>query len=464
MRKRLGEASIREVVTKTRVDLRLTGLRPGGNFFGNILERSKLACGVAFAPCVISDYGFTVAQELDQVVVHGCGASKHPQSEDASWNPSNPFLRGSGHLLVKHMAQPSDVREVLQYIPQFRGKVFLVLIEAGLLPEPAVAETLLDLAVLEDLGVKLVLGVLGGDLKDLFDWTLECEIMAARVSRTISDPEAIRETREILARGQSAVIDASATGPLDDAVVNFALGLGVAKIITLLEEEILIDGAPAHAIRAADAESLGSRANPAGVALLKSAASACHRGVPRVHVLNGRRQGVLVDELFSNEGVGTMVHADSYRMIRALREEDIPELLGMIGRSVRRTKLVERTYEDIQSRISDFHVMTIDDNVVACVALHPYPSEQCAEVACLYVKQAHEGRGYGKHLVGHAEQLAQHAGIPRVFALTNRAAEFFAGLGYLQSSVEALPERRRAQFEASGRDSLVFSKTFVKPH
>ena len=58
------------------------------------------------------------------------------------------------------MAQPSDVREVLQYIPQFRGKVFLVLIEAGLLPEPAVAETLLDLAVLEDLGVKLVLGVL----------------------------------------------------------------------------------------------------------------------------------------------------------------------------------------------------------------------------------------------------------------------------------------------------------------
>ncbi len=60
-----------------------------------------------------------------------------------------------------------------------------MLIEAGLLPEPAVAETLLDLAVLEDLGVKLVLGVLGGDLKDLFDWTLECEIMAARVSRPV---------------------------------------------------------------------------------------------------------------------------------------------------------------------------------------------------------------------------------------------------------------------------------------
>ena len=276
------------------------------------------------------------------------------------------------------MAQQSDVREVLQYIPQFRGKIFFVLIEAGLLPEPAVAETLLDLAVLEDLGVKLVLGVLGGDLKDLYDWTLECEIMAARVSRPITDPLAVREVLEILGRGQSAVIDASATGPLDIPVVDFAKGIGVAKIITLLEEAILIDGAPAHAIRAADAEALASRTDVAGAALLRAAAAACNRGVPRVHVLNGRQQGVLVDELFSNEGVGTMVHADSYRLIRKLREEDIPELLGMIGRSVRRTKLVERTYEDIQSRIADFYVMAIDDNVVGCVALHEYPDEHCA--------------------------------------------------------------------------------------
>ena len=38
------------------------------------------------------------------------------------------------------VAQLGDIREVLQYIPQFRGRTFLVLIEAGLLPEPAVAE------------------------------------------------------------------------------------------------------------------------------------------------------------------------------------------------------------------------------------------------------------------------------------------------------------------------------------
>lgn len=356
------------------------------------------------------------------------------------------------------MVEKSDLRAVLQYIPQFRGKVFCVLIEADLLPEPAVAETLLDLAVLEDLGVKLVLGVLGGDLKDLYDWTLECEIMAARVTRPITDELAAKEVRDILQRGQSAIIDASGIGPLDPEVVDFSKRIGVTKIITLLQESILVNGQPAHAIRAADVPDVIKTENVDGRELLIAAANACNLGIPRVHVLNGRQQGVLVDELFSNEGVGTMVHADSYRIIRALRDDDIPELLGMIGRVVRRTKLIARTYEDIQARIEDYHVMTIDDNVVGCVALHSYPSENCAEVACLYVKQAHEGRGYGVELVAHAENLAKQKNIPRVVALTTRAADFFTRAGYSQTDLSALPAKRREQYIASGRDSLVFEK------
>ena len=201
------------------------------------------------------------------------------------------------------------------------------------------------------------------------------------------------------------------------------------------------------------------RTDAMGAVLLPAAAAACKSGIPRVHVLNGRQQGVLVDELFSNEGVGTMVYADSYREVRPLREEDIPELLSMIGRSVRRTKLVARTYEEIQACMMDFHVMTIDDHVVGCVALHPHVDERCGEVACLYIKRAHEGHGYGKDLVCYVEGIAKAAGMSRVFALSNRAKDFFSGkLDYDEASVEVLPVKRREQFEASGRDSLVFSK------
>ena len=358
------------------------------------------------------------------------------------------------------MAEQSDVRAVLQYIPQFRGKIFVVLIDADLLPEPAVAETLLDLAALEDVGVKLILGVLGGDIKDLYDWTLECEIMSARLTHPLGHPDSIAEARAILARGQTVVADASSNDPLDPQVVEFTLGIGAVKLIALLEEAILIDGEPVPAVSEEEAIALADSGKVTHGDLLRAAAEACRRGVPRVHVLNGRRQGVLVDELFSNEGVGTMIHADSYREIRSLREEDIPELLGMIGRSVRRTKLVARNYEDIQARIEDYRVMTIDDNVVGCVALHEYPEAASAEIACLYVKLNHEGRGYGADLVHNVEELARERGIPKVFALTTRAAEFFEDrLGYTAVDADHLPEKRRLILEESGRNSKIYEKT-----
>lgn len=357
------------------------------------------------------------------------------------------------------MAEQGDVRAVLQYVPQFRGRVFVVLIEAGLLPEPAVAESLLDLAALESVGVRLVLGVLGGDVKELYDWTLECEIKSARLPVPLGHPAAIEQAKAIHQRGQTVVADASGNGPLDDEVVAFTVGMDAVKLITLLEQAILIDGEPVPAVRAGDAESLANTGSVTGVDLLRSAASACSHGVPRVHVLNGRQQGVLVDELFSNEGVGTMVHADSYQEIRDLREEDIPELLGMIGRSVRRSKLVPRNYEDILEKIGDYHVMAIDGNVVGCVALHEYPAQQTAEVACLYVKMAHEGRGYGAELARYAEKLAKEKGVPEIFALSNRAATFFLKtMGYQEGSSSDLPEVRREQLISSGRDSRVFLK------
>ena len=74
------------------------------------------------------------------------------------------------------------------------------------------------------------------------------------------------------------------------------------------------------------------------------------------------------------------------------------------------------------------------------------------------MKQAHEGRGCGIELVLHAQKITREKGILRVFALSNRAADFFTTkLGYDPATLEDLPPKRREQFEASGRDSLDFS-------
>jgi amino-acid N-acetyltransferase len=350
-----------------------------------------------------------------------------------------------------------DVKAVLQYVPLFRERLFVVVFDEGLLPEPAVAETLLDLRALQQIGVRLVIGVLGGDVADLADWATEMELKFDRVGESPGESGCVESCREILGRGQAALVDCSGKKSFDPDLVEVARTLGAAKLISLVNGPgVLHQERPLHAVAVREAERLAEAGSVVGSTLLAGAAVACATGIPRVHVLDGRQQGVLADELFSNEGVGTMVHTDAYREIRELREEDIPELLAMVGRSVRAAHLVPRDYVSIGEKADDFLVLSLDGNVVGCVALHRYG--HAGEVACLYVKQSHEGLGYGQELVGAAELKARNEGVKTVFALTNRASKFFDRLGYRQVGVDALPEGRREKLEASGRQSVVLEK------
>lgn len=338
-----------------------------------------------------------------------------------------------------------DVRGLLQYVPQFRGKVFVIVIDT---PVSVLAETMLDLVALQDIGVRLVMGSMVHSTDDLLDRAAEVELKFAQSAvEPASDPE---ETLTGLNRGQAVVLDLAGRNAFSMELASFARALGAVKLVLL---QTAGETLPLGAIRAAEVNQEHSD-------ILQSAASVCDAGIPRVHVLDGSNPAALLSELFSNEGVGAMVYADSYRVVRPLREEDIVELLGMIGRSVRKSRLVPRDYADIERRLDEYSVMEIDGNVVGNVALHRY--DDCAnmgEIACLYVKQDHEGLGYGIELVHHAEQQARDLGLESVFALTNRAAGFFqTQLGYSEASPDEIPASRRDQLLASGRDSRVFRK------
>ena len=353
-----------------------------------------------------------------------------------------------------------DVRGVLQYVPQFRGKTFAVFLDQSDLPEPAVAEAILDLKALQEIGVRLVIGMFGGELDDLLGWFAEVELKFAESGSRREGADFLTEARGILERGQAIVVDCRGREIFDPEVAGRLAELESSKLIALTNGPgVTIDGGPLHAVSVAEAKSLVAGKQVEGWELLAGAAKACEAGLPRVHVLDGRRQGVVAQELFSNEGVGTMIHTDNYREIRALREEDIPELLAMVGRSVRASHLVPRSYEEIEQQAGSYLVLCLDENVVGCVALYEYGGSQTAEIGCLYVKQSHEGIGYGRLLVEEAEVLARERGVPRVFALTNRAAGFFVDhLGYTEGSEEDIPEERRTKLKTSGRESTVLVK------
>ncbi len=336
-----------------------------------------------------------------------------------------------------------DVRGLLHYVPQFRGKVFVILVDAV---ESSLPEVMLDLLALQGVGVKLVIGSTVHSTEILLDRAAEVELKYSQAVYKSDQDELLAA----LGRGQSVIADFLGEEPFSEQIASLAAGISAAKLVLLHEARDI----PAQGdLRAAEVTVQDS-------GIMVSAAAACHAGVPRIHILDAGSPAVLLDEFFSNEGVGTMVYADSYRVIRPLREEDIVELLGMIGRSVRTSRLVPRGYADIEKNLSDYFVMDIDGNVVGSVALHCYPEDDRAEIACLYVKQAHEGLGYGYELVKYTQAVAKELGVKTVFALTNRAANFFQDeLGYRPLSIEEIPSARKAQLTASGRSSQVFAKT-----
>lgn len=347
------------------------------------------------------------------------------------------------------MMHPSaDIRGLLQYVPQFRGKIFVLDIDWASQSDAIKAEVLMDLVALQSIGVKLVLSMSEAQAEDFYDYSCEVELRVSSTVKSVDSPV----VEEVLNRGQAVLVNRQGE-LLDDGLIALAIRLHATKML-LVSDKVTIKGDDGETLKFIHVSKLQA---DQGNYLLSQAAKACSEGVSRVHLLDGNIHGVIVDELFSTEGVGTMIYRDSYRAVRQLEEDDISEMLSMIGRSVRNTHLVPRTYEEVRDRLGAYYVMEVDENVVGCVALYEY--SDCAEVACLYVKRSHEGIGYGAEMVEFLHEIAREKGIKKVFALSNRAAEFFQQrLGYSSMKLEDLPDTRYQLLLKSGRNSQAFTK------
>ncbi len=190
--------------------------------------------------------------------------------------------------------------------------------------------------------------------------------------------------------------------------------------------------------------------------------TACRNGVSRVHVLDGRVDEALLTEIFSNEGIGTMIYANEYQAVRRALKKDVRAIRNLIRESVEQEELVKRTRQDILSQLSDYYVFQIDGNIVGCVAIHVQPGGKKAELACLSVSSANENMGIGQKLMLFAENAARERGVETIFLLSTRAFNYFQQKGgFKEGSPEDLPPSRREKYESSGRNSKVLIKHLV---
>ncbi|WP_144638215.1 amino-acid N-acetyltransferase [Bordetella genomosp. 13] len=190
---------------------------------------------------------------------------------------------------------------------------------------------------------------------------------------------------------------------------------------------------------------------------LQYASLAVKRGVARAHLVPFSLDGSVLLEIFTHDGVGTMVVEDTLDDLRPATIDDVGAILSLIEPLEADGTLVPRPRSVIERDVELFTVLEHDGVIYACAALHPYPEDQMAEMACLIVHPEWQGSGEGEILLRHMEARARALGMKRLFVLTTRTSHWFIKRGFVQGGISDLPRDKQNHYNRS-RNSLVFIK------
>ena len=184
---------------------------------------------------------------------------------------------------------------------------------------------------------------------------------------------------------------------------------------------------------------------------------ACQQGVSRVHLIDQDNDGALLLELFTRDGLGTLISAGNYDTVRQATIDDIGGILELIEPLEESGVLVRRSRERLEMEIHHFTIMERDGMITAVAALYPFPDDGFAELACLAVHPDYDRQGRGASMLAIIEQQTKKLGLQDLFVLTSRTAHWFVERGFQQAELAALPIKRQELYNYQRR-----SKVFIK--
>ena len=188
---------------------------------------------------------------------------------------------------------------------------------------------------------------------------------------------------------------------------------------------------------------------------LELALRACRQGTERAHVVDGRMEGAILREIFSNLGVGTMVYGSEYESVRPMKTTDISDVLRLMQPLMEEGILIQRTEDDLVSNQADFVVYEIDGVVHACGALHEYGAGQ-AEIAAIATNPVYAHLSMGRKILSYLVEKASKLGLKRVFVLTTRTLDWFEQMGFVEAPLESLPQKKKQSYNHA-RKSRIFA-------
>jgi amino-acid N-acetyltransferase len=240
-----------------------------------------------------------------------------------------------------------------------------------------------------------------------------------------------------------------------------AAALKADKLISLVEGKGAVDkrGRALQQLLPAEAEELakqGKHLHPDTAKHLLAAARACRDGVRRVHLVERRIDGAVLQELFTREGRGTLVTAEQYEGLRPARLDDIPGLLRVLQPLEEAGILVRRSRETLEHEIDRFVIVERDGMVIGCAALELFPDAKVGELYCLAVDPDYRESGRGEAIVEFIADRARAQGLTHLFVLTTQTAHFFRERGFVPVPWKKLPLERQVRYDKRRKSKVLF--------
>jgi len=190
---------------------------------------------------------------------------------------------------------------------------------------------------------------------------------------------------------------------------------------------------------------------------LKAAMQSCQLGIDRVHLINRTIDGALLLELFSRDGIGTLISSTAFEELRPATLNDIGGILELIKPLEQQGKLAKRSREKIEMEIADYIVIERDGLIIGCTALHPDLQSWFGAIACLAVHPDYQGSARGNRMLEYVYRKAGELKLKKLFVLSTQTMHWFIERGFLSSDISDLPDQLKVLYSPQ-RNSKILCK------
>lgn len=189
---------------------------------------------------------------------------------------------------------------------------------------------------------------------------------------------------------------------------------------------------------------------------LTAAIQSCFAGVTRAHLIDRHINGALLLELFSRDGIGTLISLTPFETLRAATLSDIAGIVELIKPLEQQGILASRSREKIEMELADYIVIERDGLIIGCSALHIQGIYGIC--ACLAVHADYRGAARGNRLLNAVHNKAKQLAIDTLFVLSTQTMHWFIERGFLPSDINSLPDSLKALYNPQRNSKILCKK------